>query len=157
MPALRRLVILAATAVLGSTLLTLPASAGTIRPSGTAGPTGTTEVLTFRHGATGRCLDGSVSQGVTIQPCNGGNYQKWDNSLGNTLRSRQDLSKCLDASTSQGVSLKPCNGGAYQNWTASADQRDLIHVQSAWCLDASVSQGAKIKPCVGSSYQVWTR
>lgn len=145
---LRRLVVLVTLAILGSSLLTLPASAKSTAPAAA------NAILTYRHPHTGYCLDGSVSQGVTLRPCNGSNYQKWE-TVGVARKNVQNPSKCLDASTSQGVSIKDCNGGLYQRWGTS-DNVDVIHLQSGYCLDASISQGVKIKPCVVSSpYQVW--
>lgn len=107
---------------------------------------------TVRHVQSGRCLDGSVSNGVRLNACNGGAYQEWGTSGGDIVHLQSGL--CLDGSVSGGVVLKACNGGAYQNWTISGNQ--IKHGQSGLCLDGSVTSGVVLKACNGGTYQKWT-
>ena len=76
--------------------------------------TGVAAVWFIQHVQSGRCLDGSISQGVRLNTCNGGTYQQWSVS-GYEIRHVQS-GRCLDGSISQGVRLNTCNGGTYQQW-----------------------------------------
>ncbi|WP_309505530.1 RICIN domain-containing protein [Streptomyces phytophilus] len=62
-----------------------------------------------------QCLDGSISQGVRLNTCNGGTYQEWSPKSNGDIVHRQS-GKCLDGSISQGVRLNTCNGGSFQWW-----------------------------------------
>ncbi|MEU6982262.1 RICIN domain-containing protein [Streptomyces sp. NPDC046324] len=104
------------------------------------------------HSQSGKCLDGSLSQGVRLVTCDGGAYQRWTYS-GDSLVHAQS-GRCLDASVSQGVRLIVCDGGSYQKWDTNIDG-ELRHRQSGRCLDGSVSQGVRILACNGTSYQWW--
>ncbi|QCS09554.1 hypothetical protein CRV15_28260 (plasmid) [Streptomyces clavuligerus] len=66
------------------------------------------------HQQSGRCLDGSVSQGIRLNTCNTGAYQSWTQ-VGNALRHSQS-GMCLDGSISAGVRLNTCNQSVHQNW-----------------------------------------
>jgi len=78
---------------------------------------GDTAILSVvRHVQSGRCLDGSVSNGVRLLACNGGAYQEWGTRTGNDMVHIRS-GRCLDASVSNGVRLHTCNGSTYQKWT----------------------------------------
>jgi hypothetical protein len=114
--------------------------------------TGVAAVWFIQHVQSGRCLDGSISQGVRLNTCNGGTYQQWSVS-GYEIRHVQS-GRCLDGSISQGVRLNTCNGGTYQQWY-SPTGLDVVHVQSGRCLDGSISQGVRLNTCNGGTYQQW--
>src|SRR5689334_11287517 len=59
------------------------------------------------HDATNRCLDASVSGGVTIKECNGSSYQRWYYPNGDPTNIQSGM--CLDGSISHGVRLATCN------------------------------------------------
>jgi len=114
--------------------------------------------LTFQHEQSGKCLDGSVGQGVRLNNCNGGRYQQWrvDTKDGTTRLRNRIGGECLDGSVGQGVRLNTCNGSSYQKWVINSDSKAIPHVQSQLCLDGSVGQGVRLNTCNGSSYQKWS-
>jgi Ricin-type beta-trefoil lectin domain len=74
-------------------------------------------VFTFRHMQSGKCLDGSVSQGVRLHDCNGSKFQQWRiRSDSRAIRQVQG-GWCLDGSIGYGVRLNTCNEGPYQRWS----------------------------------------
>jgi hypothetical protein len=107
----------------------------------------------IHHVQSGRCLDGSISQGVRLITCNGSTYQQWYTTTGWNYVHVQS-GRCLDGSISQGVRLNSCNGSTYQQW-GSTNGLDFVHVQSGRCLDGSISQGVRVNSCNGSAYQQW--
>ncbi|MGA4837488.1 RICIN domain-containing protein [Streptomyces sp. G45] len=103
-----------------------------------------------------QCLDGSVSQGVRLNTCNGGNYQTWTYFHGYSDQIQHSQSgRCLDGSVSQGVRLVACNGGTYQKWYPDSSTHEIRHGQSGRCLDGSISQGVRLVVCNGGTYQKW--
>jgi alpha-galactosidase len=64
------------------------------------------------------CLDGSISNGVRLNSCNGSDYQEWEYRWeGNDVAFLNIATrKCLDGSISEGVRLKTCNNSDYQRW-----------------------------------------
>ncbi|MGW1765014.1 RICIN domain-containing protein [Streptomyces sp. NPDC002073] len=111
---------------------------------------------TITHSQSGKCLDGSISQGVRLVACDGGAYQQWIVSVSQTATIKHVQSgKCLDGSTSQGIRLITCDGGTYQQWNTNLPGYVVKHVQSGKCLDGSVSQGIRLITCSNSNYQAW--
>ncbi|GAA2084876.1 hypothetical protein GCM10009759_04250 [Kitasatospora saccharophila] len=108
------------------------------------------------HVQSGKCLDGSVSQGVRLVTCDGSLYQEWvvDFSGAGAIKHVQS-GKCLDGSVSQGVRLVTCDSGSFQQWNPKVAYA-IKHVQSGKCLDGSVSQGVRLVTCDGGSFQQWT-
>jgi len=109
--------------------------------------------------AAGFCLDASVSQGVTLKPCNRNSpYQKWSYpSNGFIFHLQSD--RCLDASVSQGVRLMPCN---FETDTPSPFQvfartgKGQLRPNAAEnCVDGSLSHGVRLVRCNTSDYQWW--
>jgi hypothetical protein len=105
------------------------------------------------HVQSGRCLDGSISQGVRLNTCNGSAFQQWNTPAGSELLHEQS-GRCLDGSISQGVRLNGCNGGTFQRWDNTAGL-NLVHAQSRRCLDGSISQGVRLNTCNGGTFQQW--
>ncbi|MCX5589150.1 RICIN domain-containing protein [Streptomyces erythrochromogenes] len=111
---------------------------------------------TITHSQSGKCLDGSLSQGVRLVTCDSGAYQQWIVSVSSAATIKHVQSgKCLDGSASQGIRLVTCDGGAYQQWTTNLSGYVVKHVQSGRCLDGSVSQGVRLITCSGANYQAW--
>ncbi|SFC70515.1 RICIN domain-containing protein [Streptomyces aidingensis] len=139
-----------AAALAGGTAAVLAMTAVTAAPA-QAAYWGNWHILAYSD----QCLDGSVSQGVRLNSCNGGSHQTWTKFGGYYGQIKHYQSgKCLDGSVSQGVRLKNCNGGSYQQWYP-ADNGDIVHYQSGKCLDGSVSQGVRLKDCNLGVYQGW--
>lgn len=116
----------------------------------------TTEV----NAATHLCLDGSISRGVRLEPCNGSGYQQWDQDLaggGNVLLKNRATGMCLDGSISNGVRLNACNGSDYQAWEFRWEGNDVafLNIATRMCLDGSISEGVRLKTCNNSDYQRW--
>lgn len=111
--------------------------------------------------ATSRCLDGSTSQGVRLNTCNGGEYQNWTlratGANGNWELYHAATQKCLDGSISNGVRLNSCNGSEYQEWElrngSYADA--FLNIATRKCLDGSISEGVRLKTCNNTEYQRW--
>jgi len=118
-----------------------------------AAPISIAAVVFVNHVQSGRCLDGSISQGVRLNTCNGGTFQEW-NINGFEFRHLQS-GRCLDGSVSQGVRLDTCNGSTFQQWGTTTGS-DVVHVQSGRCLDGSISQGVRLNTCNGGTFQQWT-
>lgn len=107
--------------------------------------------FTLRPAQSLACLDGSLSQGVRVIPCNGSAYQLW--SRGDYTFVHAATGRCLDGSLSQGVRVVTCNGSSYQVWPWRGDE--LVNSATGKCLDGSLSQGARLLTCNGSDYQRW--
>jgi hypothetical protein len=150
---LRRMLVAAATVVLGTVLLT----PGTAAAAGTGAITG--------YG--GKCVDVSganSANGTRVQlwTCNGTNAQTWTVGTDGTIRA---LGKCLDVSagsTADGakVQIWDCNGTGAQQWVANA-AKDIVNPQSGKCLDATGWSSADGTPlqiwsCSGGANQKWT-
>ncbi|MEU8819856.1 hypothetical protein [Actinoplanes sp. NPDC048796] len=104
----------------------------------------------------GMCLDASSSQGVRLNSCNDGIYQRW-HSDPTTDEIWNGTGKCLDGSTSQGVRLLDCNAGVYQKWVSHpADDSIRRATATTLCLDGSVSQGVRLLKCNSGDYQAWS-
>ncbi len=150
----------------GNAVLMVAASAGLAAPTlvcgvstaSAAGSLAVYQILDQEYA--NECLDGSESQGVRLNTCNGSAYQKWayDPSDG-SLHNQAYANECLDGSESQGVRLNTCNGGAYQN-NALALVTGIVYAlhdqeYSNECLDGSISQGVRLNTCNGGAYQQW--
>jgi hypothetical protein len=112
------------------------------------------------NAATQLCLDGSISRGVRLEPCNGSGYQQWDYLTfdgDNTRLKNQATSMCLDGSISNGVRLNSCNGSDYQEWEYRWEGNDVafLNIATRKCLDGSISEGVRLKTCNNSDYQRW--
>ncbi|GAA1536489.1 hypothetical protein GCM10009827_063840 [Dactylosporangium maewongense] len=149
---LRRVLVAAATAVLGTVIL-VPGAASA---AGTGAITG--------YG--GKCVDvasANSANGTQVQlwTCNGTNAQSWTVGTDGTIRA---LGKCLDVSggsTANGakVQLWDCNGTGAQQWVANA-ARDIVNPQANKCLDATGVSSADGTPlqiwdCGGGANQKW--
>ncbi|KOU81270.1 hypothetical protein ADK94_27180 [Streptomyces sp. XY593] len=118
-------------------------------PFAQAAPTATP----MKNVASGKCLDGSLSQGVRLITCNGTSYQSWSYNGYSLVHAASGM--CLDGSLSQGVRLVACNGSGYQNW--SWDTYDYVtHEGTQKCLDGSLSQGVRLNACNETAYQRWS-
>ena len=109
----------------------------------------------YRHGNSGRCLDGNGSS-IYFGPCNRGNdYMNWAKENGKdaghfTLRHKQS-GKCLDGNGSSWY-FGPCAAGNnYQNFSRWGSL--LKHDASGQCLDGN-GDSLYYGPCqTGNSYQ----
>lgn len=113
--------------------------------------------------ATGRCLDGSISQGVRLMECHPYTWQDWEllpvGPFNQDYRVRHVATgECLDGSISEGVRLRPCNTSDYQRW----DWRDgsagdaYLNLATGMCLDGSISEGVRLMTCNNTEYQRWS-
>jgi hypothetical protein len=105
-----------------------------------------------------QCLDGSISAGVRLKPCNGGSYQQWYETSSDQLVNAHYGNYCLDGSISAGVRLNRCNSGDYQQWYTPAYSDQLMSVHygvGVYCLDGSISVGVRLNDCNGGDYQSW--
>jgi hypothetical protein len=107
-------------------------------------------VTDVQHVQSGLRLDGSVSQGVRLNTCSGGAYQRWDVQGYQFKHVQSGL--CLDGSVGYGPRLHACNGSTYQQWRSPSGV-DLRHAQSGLCLDGSIGHGVRLNTCNGSTYQ----
>jgi pyocin large subunit-like protein len=150
---LRTIAGLTMNAAMIATMAVVPTQAAMANQSAADTPA-TTQALfyTIRHVQSGRCLDGSVSQGVRLNTCNNSTYQQWGRTT-NIFRHVRS-GRCLDGSVSQGVRLNTCNNSTYQQWRFPGTAT-IGHVQSGRCLDGSVSQGVRLNTCNNSAYQEW--
>lgn len=109
--------------------------------------------------ATQRCLDGSISQGVRLNGCNGSEYQEWE-AFGSSPYGifHHATGLCLDGSISNGVRLNDCNGSEYQQWEYADGQNGyrVLNVATRKCLDGSISEGVRLMTCNNSDYQRWS-
>ncbi|MFJ3223578.1 RICIN domain-containing protein [Streptomyces sp. NPDC086783] len=142
-----------ATALAGGTAATLAVTALLAAPAqATSTVWNTWDNLAYAD----QCLDGSASQGVRLNTCNGSTYQKWDYFWDASAQIRHYQSgRCLDGSVTQGVRLVACNGSSYQKWRPTLTTGEIRHVQSGRCLDGSVTQGVRLVACNGGIYQQW--
>jgi hypothetical protein len=151
----RRILIVAATAVLGA------AAVGVVS-SGPAALAATGQITGFG----GKCVDVSSSNtanGTRIQlwTCNGTGAQSWTVGTDGTIRA---LGKCMDVSggaTANGtrVQLWDCNGTGAQQWVVTA-AHDIVNPQANKCLDATDWSSADGTPlqiwdCTGGANQKW--
>ncbi|RVX45200.1 hypothetical protein EDD27_7985 [Nonomuraea polychroma] len=54
-----------------------PRRPAAVTQSGSSQLSGTVEFPIITHVQSGKCLDGSISQGVRLNTCNGSDYQHW--------------------------------------------------------------------------------
>ncbi len=153
----RRMLIVAATVVLGAAVLGIVVTPGTSAFAATGAITG----------FGGKCVDVSganSANGTRVQlwTCNGTNAQSWILGTDGTIRA---LGKCLDVSggsTANGarVQIWDCNGTGAQRWIANA-AHDIVNPQANKCLDATGVSSADGTPlqiwdCTGGANQKWT-
>jgi len=154
----RRLLIVAATVVLGAAVL------GIVVFNPRTSALAATGAIT---GFGGKCVDVSganSANGTRVQlwTCNGTNAQSWTLGTDGTIRV---LGKCLDVSggsTANGarVQIWDCNGTGAQQWIANA-AHDIVNPQANKCLDATGNSSAdgtraQIWTCTGAANQKWT-
>ncbi len=154
----RRLLIVAATVVLGAAVL------GIVVFNPRTSALAATGAIT---GFGGKCVDVSganSANGTRVQlwTCNGTNAQSWTLGTDGTIRV---LGKCLDVSggsTANGarVQIWDCNGTGAQQWIANA-AHDIVNPQANKCLDATGVSSADGTPlqiwdCTGGANQKWT-
>jgi hypothetical protein len=101
------------------------------------------------------CLDASGNS-VYIGKCNGGDFQKWNQSNG-VVKHKQS-GKCLDASIDKdgksSVYINDCNATQYQAWTKTGD--NLTHGQTKQCLDSD-GKTVYLNPCeTTNDFQKWS-
>ena len=153
----RRLLIVAATVVLGAAVL------GIVVFNPRTSALAATGAIT---GFGGKCVDVSganSANGTRVQlwTCNGTNAQSWTLGTDGTIRA---LGKCLDVSggsTANGarVQIWDCNGTGAQQWIANA-AHDIVNPQANKCLDATGVSSADGTPlqiwdCTGGANQKW--
>jgi Ricin-type beta-trefoil lectin domain len=111
--------------------------------------------------ATQLCLDGSISQGVRLEPCNPYEYQEWTvlPAAGSdyVVFYHAATRLCLDGSISVGVRLNTCNDSIYQRWEVryGSNAMALLNAATRACLDGGISDGVRLKRCNNSDYQRW--
>jgi hypothetical protein len=129
-----------------------------VEPASAAEPAGSAWMRNVA--AAGVCLDGSVSQGVRMKPCDLESlYQRWSQAPGSgqtfEIRSAAYSGYCLDGSVTSGARLLPCNGNDYQRWTMQAQHLKNARY-SSYSLDGSVTRGVRMNVTAQSSgYQAW--
>jgi hypothetical protein len=153
----RRILILAATAVLGAAAI-----GAVVVISGPAALAATGQITGFG----GKCVDvtwSDTANGTRIQlwTCNGTGAQSWTVGTDGTIRA---LGKCMDVSggsTANGarVQLWDCNGTGAQQWVVTA-AHDIVNPQANKCLDATGVSSADGTPlqlwdCTGGANQKW--
>jgi hypothetical protein len=122
-----------------------------------------TDQLSLRNVATGRCMDDSLAYGLRANNCNNLDYQRFfitSNDGGGTwVLQNVHTGSCLDDSAAYGLRGYYCNNLDYQQFFLTTHDNGyswvLQNVHTGSCVDDSFAYGLRGYYCNNLNYQRW--